>query len=71
MLLKRKEAKAHGKKQMIDGHFEPGKKVLVIEDVVTSGASVLETVEVSPHFLAVTFEPEGLTFGGDYNKLNI
>uniref|UniRef100_A0A915D799 Uridine 5'-monophosphate synthase n=1 Tax=Ditylenchus dipsaci TaxID=166011 RepID=A0A915D799_9BILA len=45
MLLKRKEAKGHGKKLMIEGRYEAGKKALVIEDVVTSGASVLETVE--------------------------
>ena len=29
---------------MIIGQFEKGKKVLVIEDVVTTGASILETV---------------------------
>ena len=44
MLLKRKEAKAYGKKQLIEGRFEQGKRALIIEDVVTSGASIMETI---------------------------
>ncbi|KAL7072405.1 hypothetical protein ACQ4LE_008788 [Meloidogyne hapla] len=43
-LLIRKEAKSYGNKEMIIGQFEKGKKVLVIEDVVTSGSSIIETV---------------------------
>lgn len=46
MLLKRKEAKNSDNKQMIEGVFEPGKRALIIEDVVTSGVSVMETVDV-------------------------
>lgn len=46
LLYKRKEPKKHGMKQMIEGNFEPGKRALIIEDVVTSGSSILETVEV-------------------------
>uniref|UniRef100_A0A915MFL5 Uridine 5'-monophosphate synthase n=1 Tax=Meloidogyne javanica TaxID=6303 RepID=A0A915MFL5_MELJA len=44
VLLIRKEAKSYGNKEMIIGQFEKGKKVLVIEDVVTTGFSILETV---------------------------
>uniref|UniRef100_A0A914D0Z9 Uridine 5'-monophosphate synthase n=1 Tax=Acrobeloides nanus TaxID=290746 RepID=A0A914D0Z9_9BILA len=45
MLLKRKEAKSYGTKKLIEGSYEPGKKALIIEDVVTTGSSIIETVE--------------------------
>lgn len=41
----RKAAKAHGTARQIEGCFEPGMAVVVVEDVITSGGSALQAVE--------------------------
>lgn len=41
----RKEAKAHGTGQLIEGPFHSGDRVAVIEDVITSGGSALRAVD--------------------------
>ena len=40
----RKEAKAHGTGKLIEGTFEPGDRVAVVEDVITTGGSALRAV---------------------------
>lgn len=45
-LLCRDTKKTYGMKRQIEGDFELGERVLVVEDVLTTGTSVLETREV-------------------------
>ena len=44
-LLVRKEAKGYGTAQRVEGEFEAGEEVCVVEDVVTSGGAALAAVE--------------------------
>ena len=42
----RSGAKDHGRKNQIEGRLEPGQKVVVVEDLISTGGSVLEVVDV-------------------------
>ncbi len=42
----RSGAKDHGRQNQIEGKLEPGQKVVVVEDLISTGGSVLEVVEV-------------------------
>ena len=44
LVYPRKEAKGYGTGQAIEGAFEPGQVALAIEDVVTSGGSLLQAI---------------------------
>lgn len=44
MVVKRKERKSYGAKRMVEGVYSPGQSCIVIEDIVTSGVSLLETI---------------------------
>ena len=44
-IMIRKERKAYGCKNLIEGHVNKNEKIVLIEDVVTSGSSVLELIE--------------------------
>ncbi len=44
-LVVRKERKGHGTRAEVEGELEPGAKVVVLEDVITTGASSLTAVE--------------------------
>lgn len=43
MVYPRKEAKQHGTGQLVEGVFEPGQRAVMVEDVITSGGSLLTT----------------------------
>lgn len=45
-LMVRKERKSHGMGDTIEGVLEPGDRVVMLEDVVTSAGSALEAVEI-------------------------
>ena len=45
LLYARREEKAYGTRRRLEGHFEPGERVVVIDDIVTDGASKLEAIE--------------------------
>lgn len=40
----RGEAKSHGRTNRIEGRLEPGAKVVVVEDLISTGGSVIEVV---------------------------
>ena len=42
----RSGAKDHGRKNQIEGRLDPGAKVVVVEDLISTGGSVLEVVDI-------------------------
>lgn len=41
----RKQAKAHGRTKLIEGNFQAGDTVVVVDDTITTGGSTLEAIE--------------------------
>jgi uridine monophosphate synthetase len=42
MIFPRKEVKAHGTRRLIEGSFNPGETVVVVDDILISGKSAME-----------------------------
>ena len=45
LIMLRKEAKKHGTSKMIEGSFQKDEKLILIDDILTSGTSILESLE--------------------------
>jgi uridine monophosphate synthetase len=46
LIYPRKEAKDHGLGKLIEGAWQPGDRVAIIEDLITSGGSTIKTAEL-------------------------
>lgn len=46
----RKEPKGHGTGRQVEGPVEPGQRVVIVEDVITSGGSALKAVDAAEAF---------------------
>lgn len=46
----RKEPKGHGTGKQVEGPVKPGDKVVIVEDVITSGGSAIKAVEAARKF---------------------
>lgn len=45
LIYARREDKAYGTRRRIEGRFEPGEHVVVIDDIITDGASKFEAIQ--------------------------
>lgn len=45
MIYPRKEVKAHGTRRLIEGNFQPGEKVVVVDDILITGKSARQGAE--------------------------
>lgn len=59
-VMVRKEAKGHGTQRYIEGPLQPGQRVVVIDDVVTTGGSALQAVERIRDFGAEVVQVVGI-----------
>jgi len=42
----RKEAKEHGTSRLVEGDLKPGAKIIVIDDVITTGSSIVRAIRI-------------------------
>ncbi len=45
MIFPRKEVKSYGTGRLIEGHFQPGEKIVVVDDILITGNSVMKGAE--------------------------
>ena len=46
LIYVRKDSKAHGTSKMVEGYLKPGAKVILVDDVITTGMSMSNAIEV-------------------------
>lgn len=46
----RKEVKGHGTQKLVEGKLKPGDRVAIVEDVMTTGGSVLQAIDALKQF---------------------
>ncbi len=46
----RKEKKEHGLKKLVEGDVQPGDPVVIVEDVITTGASTIKAIEAAKNY---------------------
>jgi uridine monophosphate synthetase len=69
LIYPRKEVKAHGARRLIEGDFEPGDQVVVVDDILITGGSVLEGIaKLESSGLQVRDVVVFIDHGGDHDR---
>ena len=69
LIYPRKEVKAHGARRLIEGDFEEGDRVVVVDDILITGGSVLEGIaKLESSGLRVRDVVVFLDHGGDHDR---
>ena len=45
MIMLRKEKKMHGTKKMVEGEYKQGDSLIIIDDILTTGSSIIESLK--------------------------
>ncbi len=69
LIYPRKEVKAHGARRLIEGDFEEGDRVVVVDDILITGGSVLEGIaKLESSGLQVQDVVVFIDHGGDHDR---
>ena len=69
LIYPRKEVKAHGARRLIEGDFEEGDRVVVVDDILITGGSVLEGIaKLESSGLRVKDVVVFIDHGGDHDR---